>query len=384
MVDNSSSNDEKQKVINIMKNKPTNVITNNSFKVNDGKYFSIVFQDDEEVKIQLAPKTQISCVYLKNDDKIDGLTITKLTYGKESINHFGDLEQITLSSFDLSQAKAFFNFIETLDLKSITEHKLKLQVDNLSDENQNYLKKELRTLLSTEQGKKLLEAVIAEDQIDYSDILMIGARKRNLEIFEKMKNDSEYWKQYASNQKLDNSKEETVWQYFFEKNSWIFGYGLSYKYQTIRQREAHIGTPNIKGKGDKKVDFLLADNDFITFVEIKKPNTKLFHKNGEKYHLSSDLFHAISQILAYKAQGQIKFARKVDNSENGINQKAYDSKVILIIGSWAELNSYDKSVKEILKETFELFRQNNRNIKIITYDELYDRAKFIVDGANEK
>ena len=33
------------------------------------------------------------------------------------------------------------------------------------------------------------------------------------------------------------------------------------------------------------------------------------------------------------------------------------------------------------KKTFELFRRDSRNVEIITYDELYDRARFIVQGS---
>ena len=36
-------------------------------------------------------------------------------------------------------------------------------------------------------------------------------------------------------------------------------------------------------------------------------------------------------------------------------------------------------VKRIKKKTFELFRRDSRNIEIITYDELYERAKFIAE-----
>jgi len=58
----------------------------------------------------------------------------------------------------------------------------------------------------------------------------------------------------------------------------------------------------------------------------------------------------------------------------------------LLIGKFCDL---DKNVSElrnkrITKETFELFRRDSRNIEIITFDELYDRAKFIVDGEVKK
>lgn len=54
------------------------------------------------------------------------------------------------------------------------------------------------------------------------------------------------------------------------------------------------------------------------------------------------------------------------------------------IGNWNELeNCENDREKEIQKKTLELFRSDSRNIEIITYDELFERAKFIV-GENEK
>ena len=71
-----------------------------------------------------------------------------------------------------------------------------------------------------------------------------------------------------------------------------------------------------------------------------------------------------------------------DNGET-IVQNSYDSKTILIIGNWSEINKDNAKNQEIKKKTFELFRQNSKNVEIITFDELYDRAKFIIEHNKE-
>jgi hypothetical protein len=38
----------------------------------------------------------------------------------------------------------------------------------------------------------------------------------------------------------------------------------------------------------------------------------------------------------------------------------------------------------IKKKTFELFRRNSRTIEIVTYDELLERAKFIVSDSKKE
>jgi hypothetical protein len=63
------------------------------------------------------------------------------------------------------------------------------------------------------------------------------------------------------------------------------------------------------------------------------------------------------------------------------SEKAYDSKVILKIGDWKELDKTEATLeKEIKKKTFELFRRDSRNVEILTFDELFERAHFIAEG----
>jgi len=61
------------------------------------------------------------------------------------------------------------------------------------------------------------------------------------------------------------------------------------------------------------------------------------------------------------------------------------SKIILIIGNWNELEESNNDLeKKIKRKTLELFRRDSRNIEIITYDELYERTKFIVGNFKNK
>lgn len=162
---------------------------------------------------------------------------------------------------------------------------------------------------------------------------------------------------------------------------------MDYRFQEILQDEVNLNTANLGGKNAVNADFLLGDNKFTTFVEIKRPDTKLFNSIQNRsncWKLSSDLYDAHSQILEHKACGQIKLSENtIEYDANGheITHKAYDSKTILIIGSWSELDkSKNAQEKKIKEKTFELFRQNSKNIEIITFDELYERAKFIVQN----
>ena len=101
----------------------------------------------------------------------------------------------------------------------------------------------------------------------------------------------------------------------------------------------------------------MGDKRFTTFVELKLPTTDLFgtRKNRAKsWKLSNELIEAFSQILEQKASGQIKIETSrnlLDDSEHEISQHSYDSKTILIIGSWDEIRDDPVGIK-IAKEKF--------------------------------
>jgi hypothetical protein len=188
---------------------------------------------------------------------------------------------------------------------------------------------------------------------------------------------------------INCDKDEGFWQSYFNENPWIFGYGLDYQFRGILQKECFLSNSNIDGTNEVIGDFLLGDKRFTSFIELKKPNTKLFknkQNRSNSWSLSSDLIDSVTQILEQKASGQIKIEKGglfIDNGKK-LAQHSFDSKVFLIIGSWKEIENCSDQEREIKEKTFELFRRDSRNIEIITYDELLDRAKFIVNNTDSK
>ena len=342
-----------------------------------GRFFQVVHQDENGFEIKLAPRTMLKAVYIKEQDDIEGIEIIKVVSKNET-------QRIKLSKFNFAQLKAFLAFISEIDLKGITEKRLKIFDDQDLDTDSI---RSVKTLLSKKGGAELVETLINEGIISSKDIVNTAFRKRGLQIFSDLKNNSEYWKTYAEANGLKKHSEEKVWQYFFEKNQWIFGYGLDYRYQEILQREVHLSYAELDGSNTVIGDYLLGDNFFTTFVELKKPSTLLFANKGNRsnsWKLSNDLIESVSQILEHKASVLIRLDSPQYINGEPLTQKAYDSKVILIIGDWKELeNSSNTLEKEIKKKTLELFRRDSRNVEILTFDELFERAKFIVEGAKQ-
>lgn len=178
---------------------------------------------------------------------------------------------------------------------------------------------------------------------------------------------------------------EGDWQNFFEKNQWIFGYGLKYQILNIHQSQPDYGGRLVSGAGGQRGDFLMnseADIKFTCLVEIKKPSTLLLqsgrYRNGV-WGISNELSGAISQVQINAATWEIEGSQNPANTETMIQEHIYtvSPKGIVIVGKLSQLSDdRDK------RNSFERLRQSLHNPEIITYDELYERAKFIL-GSSE-
>jgi len=229
---------------------------------------------------------------------------------------------------------------------------------------------EILSILSASDTTSLIPALknVIQNKLSQDDINTVLGRKESLTEFENKLSQGE-------------SISEPEWQKFFEKNEWIFGYGLKYRYLKILQREAHVSGSDIDGGNEVISDFLMSDMKFTKLVELKRPSTPLFknRKNrSDAWCLSNDLSDAVSQILSQKANWEIDSQADNYTSEgNKVTDLTHDVECILIIGSRSDLSGSDRE-KAMKLKTLELYRRNLRNIDIVLYDELFERAKFIV------
>ena len=358
-----------------------------------GRFFKIVFQDEFSTKIQLSSITYMQVVYKPSRNDIDSIEIKKLVGDEER-------DKISFSKFNLQQLKSFLQFIDTIDLQTIAERKLKLSDDSLDILDEG-TKKRIATLLHGNDGAEVIQQLLDNEIVTSQDIINTGYRKTQLKIFDKLLNEENYLQDYKCEEKNisvlisdfetkvqktidEKSKDEIAWQYFFDKNPWIFGYGLDYRFERILQKEFSASDTDASGKAQVNTDFLIGDNNFTTFVEIKKPDTEIFDNKKNRsgsWRLSKELTYAVSQILEQKTRGQIKIetTRNLTISDgNYLKQHSYDSKCVLIFGNLEqEIKDCNETEIDIMKKTFELYRRNSKNIDIITFDELYQRAYYI-------
>lgn len=176
---------------------------------------------------------------------------------------------------------------------------------------------------------------------------------------------------------------ELAWQRFFEGNPWVFGHGLDYRFLVTAEAQPDYGGTAVTGRGGQRGDFLMGsagDVRFAVLVEIKRPDSDLLgdeqYRNGAA-QIGYELAGGVAQLQAncnrWEKEGSRTDANREWQAERGM--ATVQPRGILLIGKTAQLDTTAKL------ETFERFRRNLWNPEVLTYDELLERAKFLVGQA---
>jgi hypothetical protein len=365
------------------------------FRDGSGKYFNVVMEEDDRTSVEYFPpfpsrnRVKLTVTFLRANGEIKEVTLKKFKqYETKGVSrweeqYFGPGEPMSFSHFSFEKLMGFLKLLTELDLANLNERRIALREENGQKIDVQTAEK-IKRILSGEGGQSLIEELLANEEVTSRDIVNLGFRRKQLGVFEQLLRGNEAIQEYRDRFDIFSPQPEKVWQHFFSSNPWIFGFGLDYRFLGILQDEAHIAPTDLAGRNGSISDFLMGSTNFTVLVEVKTPETKLFQKGinrANSWQLSSDLIGSVSQILEQKASWQVRAETNARNnfSDNGelIQQRTADPKSILIIGSGNAFGGDEKS-RAIKLRTFELFRRDSRNVEIVTYDELYERAKFIV------
>jgi len=242
----------------------------------------------------------------------------------------------------------------------------------------------VRSLLKSDL--RLIEEVV-QQELTERDIVAVAYRRKQLERFGRLLEDDGYFA--AERERLQCRGDEAVWQQFFEENPWIFGYGLSFVYLSgldDKKLEQVVHGYAIFERG-KRVDALLRSQGVISslcFLEIKTHKTELLSSDAYRagcWCPTRELSGAVPQVHATVSLATQSVRRLVgvddDGNPTGEEAYAYMPKSFLVVGSLQEF-VMPNGVNQERYRSFELFRRNTLSPEIITFDELYERARFIV------
>ena len=174
-----------------------------------------------------------------------------------------------------------------------------------------------------------------------------------------------------------NSKEED-WQKFFNENNWIFS-NVFYFPVSITKDKFNVGGNNItETNNDKIVDFLYKNNltNNIAFIEIKTHKTPIIMKTEYRkgiYPISKDLSGSIIQVQDQKNELLKNFYSKLGSSGLQVS----NSQCVVIAGNL-------KNLSQKQKDSFDLFRMSNKEVMVITFDELLKKIEYTLNLFKKK
>lgn len=345
----------------------------------EGAYYAKV---KKEIVLRRTPSARIEIVakFLEDDRKLTVLTIQQFNgnngqphrtnfsfIGSEIPRLLGFIHDIAEVEFQHSGA---FNITDA-DLRKLVISKT--QAASLVHDNQDAFLEALR------------------GQVTKEDIVALGYRKKQLGVFSQLLSDPEFFELCKKQKSIKG--DELLWQAFFEKNPWVFGYGLSYFYVTgfdEKKLEQLVQGYDLLNRG-KRADAVMKTKGIINslcFAEIKHHNTKLLESDYYRagcWAPSKEMAGAVAQVQATVAIAMHKLhgmQRVLDDDGNPTGEDVFNFKprAFIVIGSLIEFIG-EHGVNQDKLRSFELYRTSLIGIDILTFDELYERTKFIVQTA---
>jgi len=331
-----------------------------------GKFITVVNEKKEEgvlpKEFQVSKQVKLAIKAFYADGKDDVTYYEIIKFKNDTL-----VEKVSLSSLGLAKILEFNNLLESLDIKNSSSQKISIQKINFAS---------VLAALESEDASKFIQALENDSSLT-KDVIAISHRKKELIEFEKM---------------LSEDGTEPDWQKFFEKNNWVLGYGLNYIFlDGVKDKlEQTVSGHNFNEKG-KRTDALMktkAEISQYVLVELKKPDTKLLEDIPYRvgcWQPSLELSGAVIQIQ----KTAFEFLRNSTNVSDKI--KDHDGKfsgeeiykvtpkTYVVCGKLGDLADNEDKIK-----CFEMYRNSLSYPEIITYDELFERAKCIVKTLETK
>src|SRR3989338_2176100 len=173
-------------------------------------------------------------------------------------------------------------------------------------------------------------------------------------------------------QKTETETLEKKWQAFFKENGWIFSQLFSYP-MVIFKNQAYVGGKSFENKGGKYADFIYKSefSKNLAIIEIKTHKSKLLegrpYRGKDVFSISRGLSGAINQVLDRRHTLQKDFYSVM----NGEDIESFNSKCIVVAGNVSGL-------KKPQLKSFELFRNSNKDVEIVGFDELRRKIEIIL------
>ncbi|WP_261317936.1 Shedu immune nuclease family protein [Burkholderia cepacia] len=315
-----------------------------------------------------------------------------------------DLRVLTIQAFNGQTGtphKTHFSFVGEEIPKLLAFFENIASVEFASQDKINITDTELRRLvLSKEQAASLVHdnqdifSEVVRQEITREDVVALGYRKKQVATFARLLNEPTYFDQVKVAKGVKG--DEALWQAFFERNRWIFGYGLSYFFVTgfdNKKLEQVVEGHDLINRG-KRADGLMKTKGVLSslcFVEIKTHATKLLDSTQYRsgcWAPSKELSGAVAQVQATVASAMRSLSEYIQPTDTlgiptGEEVFNFKPRAFVVVGSLNEFVT-EHGVNRDQLRSFELYRNSISSIDILTFDELFERCSFIVQSEAER
>ena len=171
-----------------------------------------------------------------------------------------------------------------------------------------------------------------------------------------------------------NNSDEEFWQKSLAEHSFVLEQVFSWPVSIVNEK-AYLGGKSQLNSGGNVVDFLMKNRltQSAAIIEIKTPSTRLL--GGEYrnvYNTSKELSGSIMQTLNYKHSLQENFA-SLTNRLSGLYDSINPQCAVIIGNASVELDDSSKI------KSFELFRHQFSGLLVITFDELFNKTRQLIN-----
>lgn len=331
----------------------------------DGSYATLVGNNEDflgEIDVSSRCKIAVSAFYVRDKGDYSTFKIVRINWRKDG---WYEHSSIKVSGFQLAQIRDFVSIISNLNLSDAGRTRISLSDIHIDA---------LGALLSSDKGHALVKELSTTPELHH-DIYAVSAKRAAVAKFK---------------EHLAADLSEGQWQLFFEENPWIFGHGLNYVFlDKVSDKLETSTTGSTFDKHGKRVDGLMltrAEVSQYVLVEIKKDSTLLLQTSPYRpgcWAVSHELSNAVTQVqktaFEFSRNRFRDFGKDALGNDTGETAYSIEPKTFLVIGNLRALTGNDDKIA-----CFELYRRNVRSPEIISFDELYHRARCIVTNLSQE
>jgi Domain of unknown function (DUF4263) len=342
------------------------------------------FKDGKQISLRITDggRQEIVAKFYEDTRGVSTLQIQRYTVESGSPHN-------TYFTFTNDEIAVLYNFLQNIALLPLRDD-ASARLDDKFVSNLVLTREQALSLLASQPD---LVEELTRTQVSARDVAELGRRRSQLSEFSQLLDDDEHFERQRR-QLGPNKGPEAVWQAFFERNTWIFGYGLNYVLNSPldgAKLETAVKGHDFLGAG-KRVDALLKTQGLISalsFGEIKTHKAELLKRVAQPYRkecwqVSDELAGGVAQVQRSVQTSLTNIQSKVELKDSqgdptGETLFMYQPRSFLVIGSLSEFR-VPNGINEEKYSSFELFRRSLNAPEIVTFDELYERAKYIVES----